>query len=558
MMRGTPAARYSRGPGRRLGHHLGVMWLKRGRPDRRATVMDTEFRLAALVVAVDEAARGGREARERLVEVLSDVESAGDDDLARTALAVTAKAPKVVTGLDWHVRQAAWHSTHHSLTLRRLAARLESGSAGPIAVAVASMHRDGRVRERAVTAMQERPAAELMPFLALRTADWVGPVRDRARATLALSLAGEPDGCLPAALPAILAVESRTRTGFARSQALAALLAASVELRRSLFAAADRRMRRFVFDVGLGQEWWSLAELVTAAESDDDVWIRVRAAEAACRHAVWTRRHDLLHRLARSRRAEVRASAVTGLMRAGLDGEAAGFLDDGSPLVRAIARDAARRHGVDVIGHYRAAVTDAGQGGPGSIGGLAETGSANDAALLRPLLAHPSATIRFHVVRALRQLDAVEVDAVMPRLHDPSPAVVREATAALLPLQRRLPPALPWQLMADPRRELRRAGYRLLGPQATAVRLRAALILAVDPDPRLARRGRADATRLARDATRPRWRRTAMPELTVTTTAEHADLTTLMGRAAPALGEDTTRLLTAWLASTAPSGDAPR
>lgn len=122
----------------------------------------------------------------------------------------------------------AWRSPYYSPVLTRLDARLASGPAGPIAVVVASMYGDGRVRERAVRATLERPAGELVPLLVLRTADWVTPIRDRARAGLALLLAGDPGGCLPAALPTILAVESRTRAGFARSQALAALLTASV------------------------------------------------------------------------------------------------------------------------------------------------------------------------------------------------------------------------------------------------------------------------------------------------------------------------------------------
>ncbi|GIH01444.1 hypothetical protein Pma05_80160 [Plantactinospora mayteni] len=76
------------------------------------------------------------------------------------------------------------------------------------------MHGDGRVRERAVRATLKRPAGELVPLLVLRTAGWVAPVRDRARAGLAMLLAGDPGGCLRA-LPTILAGESRTRAGFA-------------------------------------------------------------------------------------------------------------------------------------------------------------------------------------------------------------------------------------------------------------------------------------------------------------------------------------------------------
>jgi hypothetical protein len=61
-------------------------------------------------------------------------------------------------------------------------------------------------------------------------ADRAAPVRDRARAALALLLASDPADYLPTALPTMLAVESRSRAGITRSQALAALLSASVEV----------------------------------------------------------------------------------------------------------------------------------------------------------------------------------------------------------------------------------------------------------------------------------------------------------------------------------------
>ena len=162
------------------------------------------------MVAVD--GRPGRwDARDQLVNVLSDADAVSDDGVARTALALVVQSPKVVTGLDWHVRQVAWRSPYCSPILTRLAARLESGPAGPIAVAVASMHGDGRVRERAVTAMLDRPGAELMPFLALRTADWVVPVRDRPRAAPALLLASDPGGHLRASLPCTVPIPDHGR-----------------------------------------------------------------------------------------------------------------------------------------------------------------------------------------------------------------------------------------------------------------------------------------------------------------------------------------------------------
>ncbi|MGC9667675.1 hypothetical protein ACNTMW_14100 [Planosporangium sp. 12N6] len=526
-------------------------WLKRGsRPGRQAAA-EEQPSLAAVRTATTEAAARGWEELERLVEVLADVEETGGEDLGRAALGVLSELPRVVARLDEHARRALWYPSYQPPVLARLVARVDAGAAGPIAVALATTHRDGRIREKAVAALLARPCPELMPFLVLRTGDWVAPVRDRARAGLAVLLANDSGSYLPAVLPTTLVVAGHRRGGFAHAQMLAALITAPTPVRQLLAASADRGQRRFVFDTALAHGWLGLDELVAAAETDGDVRIRVRAAEAACREAVWTRRVPTLRRLVRSRRGEVRVVALTGLVRSGHDAEVLEHLDDDAALVRAVARDAARRVGVDPLVHYRTAVA-APVPAPGAIAGLAEAGSATDAALLQPLLAHVSAGVRAQAVRALHHLGGVDVDALIPLLRDPSPAVVRETTAAVRPRIRRVPPGLAWQLLTDSRAEVRRAGYRLLRDRTTAVHLRAALTLAADRDPALARRGCADVTRLARDAVRTSWRRTPAPELLITV-AERADLTELTKRAAGALGEDTAELTLRWLAATTPT-----
>jgi hypothetical protein len=242
-----------------------------------------------------------------------------------------------------------------------------------------------------------------------------------------------------------------------------------------------------------------------------------------------------------------RSVALTGLQRAGHDAEVATYLDDPASLVRAIARDAARRAGIDPLDHYRNAVSTP-DPVPGAIAGLADTGSHADAALLYPLLTHPTGRVRAQAVRALRVLDAVPVEQTIPMLYDASPAVVREAATALQPHTRTVPADVAWRLLANPHRvELRRAGYRLLRRHGLIQQLRAALLLADDPDPKLARRAVADATRLARDAASPGWRRLSLPALDATP-GQIAELTDLTERAAALLGPDTTRMLHAWLA----------
>lgn len=527
-----------------LGHDSGMIGLwQRRRPSGSA--VDEPSAVDPIRVAVEEASRGGWEAVGHLAALLAEFAATGSVRPGHAALAALTASPRVVVRLDEHARRAWWYEARHASLDEQLLARVAEGVVeAPLAVALASTHGDGRVRERAVAAMLAAPSAELVPFLVLRTSDWARPVRDRARAGLALLLADDPGTFLPALLPAATAIGQRWRGTFAIAQATAALSTASPEVRQALAASADPASRRFVCDLGLSGDWWSADELIGLVESSPDVRIRTRAAEAACRDAVWRRRMAVLHRLARSRRPEVRAVALTGLVRTGNDADVVAYLDDTAPLARALARDAARRTGVDALARYREAVLTAPT--PPVIAGFAETASPKEASLLDRLLSHPQAKVRAAALQALRRLDAVNADRIAPMLHDPSAAVVREAVAALLPIVKAVPADLPWKLLADTRAELRRAGYRLLtaGPVRTC--LRAGLIATADPHPRIASRARADITRLARAGAASTWRSGPTPDLVITA-EEHTDLTALLRRAMPILDSDTVARLASWL-----------
>jgi hypothetical protein len=188
-------------------------------------------RSAAVEAAADHAAGGGWQALDGLVDVLADVDAVGDDDLARTVLRVLGNRLALVARLDEYARRVLWWSSHHSPVLNWLAARLDGTAAGPLAVAMASTHTDGRIRERAVVAMLDRPAPELMPLLVLRTGDWVTQVRSRTRTGLAVLLAEDPGTYLPATLPTILLLEPRLRGGYAYTQALVAVINPPVPVR---------------------------------------------------------------------------------------------------------------------------------------------------------------------------------------------------------------------------------------------------------------------------------------------------------------------------------------
>jgi hypothetical protein len=117
-----------------------------------------------------------------LTDQLLAVDQTGDSGVARQALGVLQARPRVVARLDEYARRTLRGSAYYSPVINRAAQRLRDDTAGPIAVALASTHRDGHVRQRAVERMLTVPNPQWMPFLVLRSADWVKPVRDRARA----------------------------------------------------------------------------------------------------------------------------------------------------------------------------------------------------------------------------------------------------------------------------------------------------------------------------------------------------------------------------------------
>lgn len=382
-------------------------------------------------LAVRGVVSGEAGAAERLGSALMRVDRAGDAELRREALAVVSAVPRAVLRLDESARGPCYappvpwvaHAGH----------RFTSGSGGVIATALASLHADGRVREAAVTRMVTDAVPESAPFLVLRSADWVRQVRSRARAGLSVLLHDAPLDFLPAAAPMAAMISRRWRADFARGQVQAALSNATTAVVRDLLAGADVSTRRVAFEVGLGRDAFPLGELATVAERNPDLLIRLRAGEAAARQALWTARHELLRRLARARAPQVRALAVTGLVRAGLTAAAGEHLADDSGLVRAVARDAARRTGADPAERYRSLLA-AGTPPAGALAGLGECGTDHDGALLLQWLDHPATKARAAAIYGLRQLGTARPQQMVAALHDPvlggGPASHRGAAAA--------------------------------------------------------------------------------------------------------------------------------
>lgn len=332
--------------------------------------------------------------------------------------------------------------------------------------AIALCHADGRIREAALE--EARTAVELRPLLAVRCSDWVGPVRERAR----VLLAELPGSALLPLAELILLLSRRSRGGFARSLLERALREGPAADVVALMAHQDRATYRLAHRIAVERGLLTPAELAATAATCGDVTLQDLCAEAAVAAVAAApgeapraggEAAAVLDRLLTARAPRVRAAGVTALRRAGRHGAAEPFLADRSAVVRACARYVLRQGGVDPLPLYRALCADP-AAYPGAAAGLGECGErATDAGTLWALAGHPLPAVRLHAVTGLRALEAVVRERLTPLLDDPSPAVVRAATRALLPEAAGIPAALLRERTGPDRaRAVRVAAERLL------------------------------------------------------------------------------------------------
>ncbi|WP_406289260.1 HEAT repeat domain-containing protein [Streptomyces sp. NBC_00209] len=362
-------------------------------------------------------------------------------------------APRGGPSLRWD-----WNATLP--TFRR--ARERAAEPEP-ATAIALCHPDGRIREAALDRVSRYP--DLLPLLVVRCADWAAPVRDRARALLAEA----PPAALVAQAELILLLGRRGQGVFAVELLGRALREGPAEALPPLLASADRATRRFAHRIAVERGLLPPLRLARIAARSGDVVLQDLCAEAALRQSD---DKDVLDVLLAARPPRVRAAGVTALRRAGRFEEARAHLTDRSAVVRACARYVVRQGGTDPLPLYRALCTGESVA-PGAAAGLGECGDRKeDAGTLWALVRHPDPAVRAQAVNGLRALDAVRRESLTPLLDDPSPAVVRAATRALLPhaaefpgpwLRERDTPESPRAVRVAARRLLRAAGRPCAG-----------------------------------------------------------------------------------------------
>lgn len=305
------------------------------------------------------------------------------------------------------------------------------------AFALASLARSGHVREQAIRALDEllRDGREV-PFLILRTADYVAQVRHAATAAVSSRLTAEHAPFFVLSLPLLRHLdESRVRKEATVLQWVKTVLLSKrgwPALEAGLHSP-DRDVRRECFALAFSIPA-RRDEIGRKALNDLDPLLRLRGLRELGADAG---KDELVLAGLRDPYAPVRAAALGALATAD-DATAAnvwrGALLDRSASIREMARrwfaahepiDAAAFYRSELEKHESATLAQA-------VAGLAEIGTDADAADLLFLTEHPRAKVREAVAAGVGRLLGAEAnDAVIPMLRDESGRVARKAGQVL-------------------------------------------------------------------------------------------------------------------------------
>lgn len=433
---------------------------------------------------------GSVAAVERLSFGLIAIDKSGDADLHQLALKhLEAMQATTWLALDTVARKSWWYAPGWTKALRH---QLSESEPGTLSLIVGSFHPDGYIREACVAILAERGAIVATQAVAVRTADWVEQVRDRARIAIEQRLSRVDPEHLLAASPIGLAMSARHQGTWLAALTQSRIRDGSGPELAAALASNDRRTRRIAFSAAIERDEISLEQLISTADTDSDMVIRRDCARAAVVKARAANATRDLQRLLTSGTAYVRAEAVAALATQGDVQPAIDALVDRSPLVRFQAQTAARRAGHEPVAHYRRLSRD-GYPAPAVIGGIGETGGPSDIPDLLRWLGHPSSRGRAEAVRALRRLNGATVERVGGLLTDPSAAVTRQVVKAVEKDARKLDSGALAELTGKERpRHVRVAAFRLLHEHGPWTRLATDLRLVNDLDLSLRTLARGD------------------------------------------------------------------
>jgi HEAT repeat protein len=301
------------------------------------------------------------------------------------------------------------------------------------AAAICSMHRSGFIREEAVRRLAALRTGEELPYLLIRAADWVEPVREVATQSIRDRLVVD---YVPVLIDNLVLLEGEsfeTGRAAALTPAIERLLSSGEALPQLLQAVShpDRGVRRAASRRALHAGSDAL-DLLEAALDQDDVIVAGVIAESAIEQAAEGERDALLQRLSTHPFGRIRQLALTARLRLFPDSATdvlGRALFDRQAGVRDVAQGALAKEGVDVAQRYREAL---GVDPFISLMGLGESGIKRDAGLAVPFLTAAETRVRRAAVRVISNLDpAPHRGHLLQAFTDASPGVSRAATLGL-------------------------------------------------------------------------------------------------------------------------------
>ncbi|WP_145952259.1 HEAT repeat domain-containing protein [Paludisphaera borealis] len=363
---------------------------------------------------------------------------------------------------------------------------------------VASMSRNGHVREAAVRRLAKSTDGSEVPFLLVCVNDWVSPVREAALAALQARLRPEYAGHFVRNLPLVIRLADCGRHDHAPFVAAVLDQLRAPESRPALLeglTSADRAVRRLCFRLAIETADIPRLEFLGQAIRDDDPSVRLWAARTAGSTLGLEDYLDLTAVMARDRFMPVRRQALVGLVEMSpehVEPVLRASLLDPHVSIREIARyHLAKSGGFDARSFYRAAVYEGRLKNLSSaLAGLGETGTREDAKLVEPWLSQPNTKIRRAAARALGRLDGdSHIDDLLRALEDDRPNVSRAAKDALRGRLRLIAPERLWQVFErDRRSHARRHSLGLLAGLGKWERLPYLIRACSDDDPEIAAR----------------------------------------------------------------------
>ena len=353
-----------------------------------------------------------------------------------------------VTSLEWY-----------NLSPSQLGLLERFAEASTSLLALATSHRNGYVREKALRKLSLVTTGVEVPFLILRLNDWVPNVRELANTAIRSRLRPEYSTKLIANLELLSHLEHARRADHSEITDAINQLLQSDECRTELLASLnskDRFVRRACFKLVLASTTSDLQQqVVTQALNTNDTNVRRLAAETVRTAFTGATLERFLERIKRDPFMPVRREALRTAVELKLPQVTEALREallDPTQSIREESRHHFRKiEAMDFGAFYRQHLTTAKpQMLFAAISGLGETGRPPDDTLLLPFCTHSASSIRRAAIKALAALKPeAHLETFLSALEDEAGGVSRLGAKVLARRTSSISAARLWDLFVS-------------------------------------------------------------------------------------------------------------